>query len=224
MFNMFKRRRMALKIGIVSQKGGVGKSALCRLVAREYAAAGWEVKIADMDLKQSTSYNWNSRRLEREIEPNIAVEQFARMSQVLKTENSYDLVIIDGAPHSSAMTLEIAKASDMVILPTGTPVDDLEPTIRLAHELKQKGITSDKITLALCRVGDSTRELEEAAEYIKLTGYYTLPGEIPEKVAYKQALDAGRVLSETPFTTLNQKAQEIVGEIEKRINKLNKGV
>jgi chromosome partitioning protein len=224
MFNIFKRRPMAIKIGIVSQKGGVGKSALCRLVAREYAAAGWEVKIADMDLKQGTSYNWHSRRLERGIEPNIAVEQFARISQVLKIENGYDMVIIDGAPHSSVMTLEIAKESDIVILPTGTPVDDLEPTVKLAHELKQKGISKDKIALALCRVGDSIREIEEATDYIKLTGYYTLPGEIPEKVAYKQALDSGRVLSETPFATLNQKAQEIVGEIEKRINKLNKGV
>ena len=61
-------------------------------------------------------------------------------------------------------------------------------------------------------------------EYISLTGYYTLPAELPEKVAYKQALDAGRVFSETPFLTLNQKAQDLVGHIEKRIHKLNKGV
>ena len=37
---------MALKIGVVSQKGGVGKSTLCRLIACEYARNGWNVKIA----------------------------------------------------------------------------------------------------------------------------------------------------------------------------------
>src|SRR5713226_8622033 len=38
---------MAIFLGMVSQKGGVGKSTLARLVAREYAA-GWNVKIADL--------------------------------------------------------------------------------------------------------------------------------------------------------------------------------
>ena len=32
---------MTVHIGMISQKGGVGKSTLSRLVAREYANAGW---------------------------------------------------------------------------------------------------------------------------------------------------------------------------------------
>jgi hypothetical protein len=39
-------------IGIASQKVGVGKSTLARLIAREYAAADWNVKIADLDIGQ----------------------------------------------------------------------------------------------------------------------------------------------------------------------------
>lgn len=50
---------MTLMIGMVSQKGGVGKSTMSRLVAREYAAAGWEVKIADLDVSQGTSLNFS---------------------------------------------------------------------------------------------------------------------------------------------------------------------
>src|SRR5215467_13387540 len=40
---------MAIIIGVVSQKGGVGKSTIARLVAREFAAQGWQVKIGDLD-------------------------------------------------------------------------------------------------------------------------------------------------------------------------------
>lgn len=40
----------ALIIGCISQKGGVGKSTLARLIAREYANSGWNVKIADLDI------------------------------------------------------------------------------------------------------------------------------------------------------------------------------
>jgi chromosome partitioning protein len=46
-------------IGIVSQKGGVRKSTLARLIAREYANAGW-----DLDVSQGTSFNWQGRRLD----------------------------------------------------------------------------------------------------------------------------------------------------------------
>ncbi|MHC5747164.1 MAG: hypothetical protein ACYTXT_35825 [Nostoc sp.] len=41
---------MTVLVGVISQKrGGVGKSTLARLIAREYAA-GWDVKIADLDV------------------------------------------------------------------------------------------------------------------------------------------------------------------------------
>jgi chromosome partitioning protein len=45
-------------IAFTGQKGGIGKSTLGRLVAREYANAGWRVKIADLDVSQGTSFNW----------------------------------------------------------------------------------------------------------------------------------------------------------------------
>ena len=58
---------MALVIGVVSQKGGVGKSTCARLIAREYAHAGWDVKIADLDVSQGTSFDWHVRRLQQQM-------------------------------------------------------------------------------------------------------------------------------------------------------------
>src|SRR4051794_37335074 len=42
-------QHMVVTIGVISQKGGVGKSTVARLIAREFAQAGWNVKIADLD-------------------------------------------------------------------------------------------------------------------------------------------------------------------------------
>ena len=53
---------MAIILGIVSQKGGVGKSTIARLIAREFAQNDWSVKIADMDIQQGTSFQWYKRR------------------------------------------------------------------------------------------------------------------------------------------------------------------
>lgn len=214
---------MALIVGIVSQKGGVGKSTLARLVAREYASAGWSVKIADLDVSQGTSFNWQSRRLQSGIEPVIAVERFGSVEQALKIGDHYDLVILDGPPHSTAGTLRIAEASLLTILPTGLSLDDLEPSVLLAHELRKKGTDREKIVFALSRVGDSEAEIEEARGYIGEAGYQILAGSLPEKTAYRRASDEGRSLSETRFPTLNKRSDVLAQNVIDLITKLQKG-
>lgn len=200
---------MALLVGVISQKGGVGKSTLARLIAREYAAAGWDVKIADLDISQGTSTDWKQRREINGIQPEIAVEQFRTVAQALKHASVYDLMVMDGPPHSMQGTLEIARASDLLVLPTGLSLDDLKPSVLLAHELVNAKIPVSKITFALCRVGDRENEIEEARSYIHKAGYVTVAGSIPEKTAYRQASDNGRAVSEVTFPTLKQRAEQV---------------
>jgi chromosome partitioning protein len=210
---------MALIVGLISQKGGVGKSTLARLLAREYGHAGWNVKIGDLDVSQGTSFNWQARRLQNSIEPVISVERFGTVEQALKVASQYDLLILDGPPHSSGGTLRIAQAADLAVLPTGLSLDDLEPSVLLAHELVKKGTPREKLAFGLCRVGDSETEIEEARSYIRQAGYVVLKGEIPERTAYRRAADGGRTLTETGFPSLNMKAdllaQSIIDHIAK---------
>ena len=110
---------MAIVVGVVSQKGGVGKSTIARLLAREYASAGWQAKIADLDIAQGTSFSWQARRLRNDIKPAVAVERFGTVEQALHVADHYDLLILDGPPHSTAGTLRIAQASDLIVLPSG---------------------------------------------------------------------------------------------------------
>jgi chromosome partitioning protein len=213
---------MTLILAIVSQKGGVGKSTLARLIAREYAAADWNIKIADLDIGQGTSFNWQSRRLQQDVEPVIAVERFGSVEQALKAVPHVDLLILDGPPHATAGTLKSALASDLTILPTGLSLDDLQPSVLLAHELLKKGIARDKIAFALCRVGDSNLELIEAQTYITEAGYRVLTGSIPEKIAYRRASDAGRALTETRFPSLNDRSDELAQSVINLVTKLKK--
>ncbi|MFT4660559.1 MAG: chromosome partitioning protein [Flavobacteriales bacterium] len=200
-------------LGIVKQKGGVGASTLARTVAANYASADWNVKIADMDTKQGTSTRWNARRLQNEITPSISVEQFNEVKQAVRQAASYDLLIFDGAPHSSVQTLEIAKASDVVVIPTGTSLDDLEPSIQLAYDLTAKGINKERIVFAFCRIGNSAAELEECIEYIKKSDYKPLEGVITEKTAIRRSGDLGLAANETKFKTVNDKVNELIQSI-----------
>ncbi|WP_280570589.1 ParA family protein, partial [Chromohalobacter sp. 296-RDG] len=154
---------MGYIIGVVSQKGGVGKSTVARAIATTYAAADWNVKIGDLDINQSTSFTWLQRRLSRGIEPVVAVETFGTVGQALRIADAYDLMVLDGAPHATRAIAEIGQKSHLAVLPAGLSLDDLEPTVLLANTLvSEHGVPVERIVIALSRVGDSSRELEEA--------------------------------------------------------------
>src|SRR5579863_9649118 len=94
MANSIAKRQI---IGVVSQKGGVGKSTLCQLIAREAAAAGKQAKILDFDVKQMSSTDWVRARLERDLEPLVEAEPAKNIEKALRHNRGYDVVVLDGA-------------------------------------------------------------------------------------------------------------------------------
>lgn len=214
---------MAQSIGIASQKGGVGKSGESRAIATTYAAASWAVKICDLDIDQSTAHNWNLRRQQNGIEPAVQVETFGTFARAFKSiGDDIDLAIFDGPPHANAGTVEMGKAVDMLILPTGTGLDDMEPTVLLANSLVEQGVPAEKIALALCRIGDSGKELVEARAYLGATPYHLLDGALYEMTAYRRAHDAGLSMTETPYPSPREKAVRHIEAIAARLAYLTK--
>ncbi len=201
---------MSNKIGVISQKGGVGKSIICRMIATEYSKAGWEVLIADMDTSQSTSFEWNSRRIANGVEPHVSVQQFPSVDRAVKIGEAFDLVVFDGAPHATRASEQIAQECDMVILPTGNSKDDLDPQIRLAHELVKKGIPHKKIHFLLSRIGSSEAETKESIEYLQYTNYKVFTSCLSEKTGYRRAVDEGKSITETGYKSLNDKADSVM--------------
>lgn len=204
---------MTYVVGFVSQKGGVGKSTLARLLAREVAVGNMSVKIADMDLKQATSCSWTRRRLENGIDPSIRAETFSNVKLAMREAEGFDVFIFDGAPHANIQTQEIAQVSDLIVIPTGQGLDDLEPAVLLAHDLYKSGVSINKITFALIKVTDSDAEINGAREYLSHTPYRVLDGEIPMKTGFSKALDEGKSPTETPFKSLQDKADKLAQSI-----------
>src|ERR1035437_8866743 len=124
---------MALIVAMLSQKGGVGKSTLARLLACEFAGQGWNVKIADLDISQGTSFQWRARRVQNQIEPDVPVEQIGNGKKALPLAEQHDMLILDGEPHATSSTRAAALSSHLTVIPTGLSLDDLPPAVVLAH-------------------------------------------------------------------------------------------
>ncbi|MCY4167577.1 MAG: ParA family protein [Rhodobacter sp.] len=208
---------MGYIVGMVSQKGGAGKTTLARLFARELAKDGFSVKIADLDTQQKTCTEWAADRAEGKIEPEIQAQPFGKLKTALGEAGRFDAYILDGRPHSSQQTLEIARAADLTVIPTGQTKDDLRPAVQLANSLADTGVEPGRIAFALVKTTNSQVEMAAARDYLRQTEYITLDGFLPVSTAYGIAHDAGKAVTETSHRTLNEKAARLAQAVIARL-------
>ena len=213
---------MSLIVSVVGQKGGSGKSTLARAIGTCYAQAEWDVKIADLDVNQSTSFTWLQRRLNNNVNPVVAVEAFGNATQALKKANNYDLFVFDGAPTASRATSEICAVSDLIIIPTGLALDDLEPSVLLANNLKKSGVESRKICFVFNRASGSEVEYSEARSYLSETPYFLVDGKIEDKPCYRQAMNDGLSIAEVKFKKPREKVDFVIQNIINRLEEITK--
>ncbi len=200
---------MSSVIAFVSQKGGVGKSTLARALAREGAAGGLRVKLADLDTQQGTSVDWHRARMDAGIEPAISAEAYKTAAQALAVANQFDILILDGPARTSQATLDIARASNLVVQPTGASLDDLRPAVREFHALVKAGVPRERLTFALNRIGTDAEEADARA-YLAEAGYAVLAGCLVERPAYRKAQNGGYSVTETRYAALNTRADVLI--------------
>lgn len=205
-------------ITFLSQKGGVGKSTLARLIARTYAEAGWRVKIADFNTKQKTSVDWVALRITNSLKPEISAEPFSSV-KALAREN-YDLIVVDGRPDSDATSLEAARVALLNVIPTGVSADDLKPQLLFANELVSKGVRREHILFVVNQTIGSPAQLRKAHEFIQANGYSFAPTDLPARTSYHNAQDVGAAVSETDHESLNERADQLASEIVARANEI----
>ena len=204
-------------ISLVSQKGGVGKSALARLIAVEYAKAGWKVKIADLDTGQGTSTKWKIRRDKAGLQPDIAVEKFRSIERALQEASQYDLLILDGPAHAEKGGLVMAERSDLVLMPTCYSLDDMEAQVEAAYELEEAKIPPERIVFVFCRADGSEAEDRDARAYLRKSRVNVLEPVFPELPSIRQGHAEGRAASEVQFRTVQEKVGSVVQAIVDRL-------
>lgn len=215
---------MAYIIGILSTKGGVGKSSIARALAVAISSSGYRVRLCDLDIAQTTSVDWYKRRLQNGGETLASVEMYRTVNDALQNtvdlQPNFDAIILDMPGRSSVETLQLALAAHLIIQPTSGTLDDLVPAVKLFHELKGRGIPYGKMAFALNRI---TTEFEaaQALEYIHRTGYDVLDGIIPDKAGYKLAQNMGRTIQETNYPTLNEAAEKLIDSVIYRLTNQN---
>jgi chromosome partitioning protein len=208
-------------IALISQKGGVGKSGLARLLAVEFTRAGWTVKIADLDTMQGTTTKWKVRRDQAKVQPEIPVEKFATVERALREAEKYDLVLLDGPAHAEKGGLSMAKKSKLILMPTCYGLDDLDAQIEAAYELEENGIDRSRIWFIFSRTSGSANEEQTAREYLQRAEINVLEPVFAELPCIRQAHSGGKAASEVTFPLIRERTMALAVAVATKLQELS---
>ena len=184
-------------IGILAQKGGVGKTHLGTSWAVEAERAGVNgVAVLDLD-PQRTASSWSQRRLAHQngytpIMLQAEVEQVDDVLAACRGEG-VGLLIVDTNPGVERPVAATAAIADLAVIPTGPSIADMEsigPTVAIVRNAGLPGC----IVLNQGRPGSPINE--EAATMLKGYELPVCPTLIMRRAAIMDAFVDGRVARE----------------------------
>ena len=192
----------------VSQKGGVGKSTLARLLAVGAIHRGRKTLLADFDLDQLTCVEWGALRMRASLEPEVDTRAFKSLKKLRREDGVADFIVADTRGLADDLSTEIAEDSDVVFLPTGVSGDDLRPTLALARKLARRG-AEGRLVLVLSKVGRSETQFSKAVEAIEDAGFELLGEHWPQRDGFQSDLDSGRAGREARNPYLREIAERM---------------
>ena len=200
---------MARHILFTSQKGGVGKSTLARSTAVALACSGRNVLLADFDVEQRTCLRWQAQRQARRLEPSIDVAKFSKEEKLDRVSQQYDEVVVDTRGRHDELSLDLAKASDVIFLPSSFSLDDISPTLTVIETLRNAGIPSSRVAVVFCRTGGSARQAQRARSILQMNGVAALDPVLPQRDGFVSLSATGRTGREAPNAALQSIAMAV---------------
>jgi chromosome partitioning protein len=194
-------------IGLVNQKGGVGKTTVAINLAVALALQDFAVLLIDSD-PQGSVLQWHSIQNDHLIDVERPVEALSRAG-LRKRKKRYDYIVIDAPPAIGDITLEVLTAADLVFIPVGPSALDLWSSKQILSLLKdrRRKRLRQKAMVLICKKIPGTRVAREAKEAVSIYGLDIVPVEISQRIAYVEAMIAG--LAVTQYAPKSMAAQEI---------------
>ena len=184
-------------VGVLNQKGGVGKTTLSVNLAACLARAGARVLLIDAD-PQGSSLDWAAAR---QGDPLFSVVGFPRATihkEIAQLGQGYDHIIIDGPPRVTDLARSAIMASDIVVIPVQPSPYDIwaaEEVVKLITEarvykenIKSVFVVNRKITNTA--IGRDVREALAAYPI------HVLNASIAQRVVFAEAAAQGQAIFE----------------------------
>jgi chromosome partitioning protein len=201
----------ANSIAFINQKGGVGKTATAAAVLIDAAGAKVHAMGADLDIKGRSLLRWSERRVLHKHLPQAEVRSVT-FSQAKLMAHDCDLLILDTPGVTDVETIELAHFADLVVIPTTTNRDEMDPSALLVQALWKNEVHPGKIAVVLTRVSSEAQEVEARA-FLGQIDIKPLRPSLPERATWRAVGNDGRTICETGIAALDVEARAYVNSI-----------
>jgi len=178
-----------LIIGIVSLKGGAGRTTSSMYLAAATHKHGHKVTVIDSD-NEGSALNWykaSAGNLPFEVVASEGLDDLETQAESYKAQSH--IVIIDSAPNNREQLFTIAMCCDVALVPTsatGTDINRLKPTLSILSKVEK---TQGAITSILLTRYDRRRVLTK--EFLELfADYPILDTKVSNKAIYQSEFGA----------------------------------
>lgn len=209
-------------IGLVSQKGGVGKSTIAVHLA---VAAGEDTVMIDVDPQRSTM-SWHNRRNEDRGFPLAAEASQHTLSNVLREgrQAKFKYAIIDTPPHAGQAISTVLSKVDLVLVPMRPSIVDLDAIMTTIRAIQHYN-TRAAIVLSSCPPkvnGYEAPIVREVRDVLKEYDIEVWPGQITQRACFMQSMMDGRAVTEfDPQGKASQEITELWRWVESKIEEEN---
>ena len=202
---------------MAQQKGGAGKTTLVAQLAVALAAGGRSVALVDIDPQGSLS-QWFRIREDAGNVPRLhltSVTGWRAQAVVEKLRASYDLVLVDSAPHAEIEAKIAVRIADLIIVPIQPSPLDLwatEPTLALARVEKRRAL------MVINRAQTRMKLAESLPARLAALGADIADATIGNRTAFAASMMAGRgVVESAPKGKAAIEILALAEEITKRL-------
>jgi chromosome partitioning protein len=202
-------------IGVLNQKGGVGKTTISVNLAAALAVSN-RVLLVDAD-PQGSALAWSSLREREPLFPVVGMAKPTLHRDLPALARDYDIVVIDGAPRVNELARAAILASDLVLIPLQPSPFDIwasADTVQLIREARQYRAQIRAAFLINRRIAKTAIGRDAASALAQFEDVPVLPKSIGQRIVFAESAARGlSVLEAAPTSEAAQEMMALAGMI-----------
>jgi chromosome partitioning protein len=208
---------MMMRIALLNQKGGVGKTTLSVHIAAALAGRGLKVLLIDAD-PQHSAIDWTAARDASGLPAmfsTVGMPVATIHSEIDKLAEPYDAVVIDGPPRVTALARSAIMASDLVLIPVQPSPYDVWASAEVVGLIKEATIYKPALKYAFTinrKVVNTSIGRDVTDALAEFDGVPVLSASIGQRVVFAESAGSGRTVME--MTSDSPAAREISALID----------